>query len=458
MSFSAGNANVKGHHTNGEASIQARQNNANNGYQHAALLPTGAAMDPATVFHYMQAAAMNSLPTLLPAKAQPGAGAGMDANQQMLWQQAFQQLTAGTNLSALATPPSLQRMLLNSNNVQPFILPASATNINTAQQQPAMPPMHFFQAALGQQQPQILAAAAAAGQGVPGGDGTAPVDPSQQPSIEFNVGRKRAAQAVSKEKRKSRNMEPAFVISSYSHLSSSALSVHSDDGDFVNDPNVDYSKMTPAQRRRNERNQREQQRSYRISQQIKQLREVLTESNVPFKPNKFAILVSVGDYLKQLQRRSVMLDAEHQKLSDTLRETNELISSGQIPASVDVPSTDSLSDTSADELFVQGLDYTCIVDHCPFAIGVAALDGRVLACNDAFEKLIGSSKEEMCRHSLFMFIRNHQDLFEAMADLLKKSSAATEAGDGILTEPSLFYWCGHIVSLASTKVSLLVAV
>jgi hypothetical protein len=32
----------------------------------------------------------------------------------------------------------------------------------------------------------------------------------------------------------------------------------------------------------------------------------------------------------------------------------------------------------SDLLLVQGLDYSSVFENCPFAIGVAALDGRVI--------------------------------------------------------------------------------
>lgn len=66
---------------------------------------------------------------------------------------------------------------------------------------------------------------------------------------------------------------------------------------------AELARMTPSERRRYDRNWREQQRSYRISQQIKELRDVLADSNVPYKPNKFSILISVTEYIKQLQSR-----------------------------------------------------------------------------------------------------------------------------------------------------------
>jgi hypothetical protein len=41
-----------------------------------------------------------------------------------------------------------------------------------------------------------------------------------------------------------------------------------------------------------------------------------------------SILVSVAECIKQLQLRSIMLNAEHQRLIDTIRKTNELVQSG----------------------------------------------------------------------------------------------------------------------------------
>ena len=216
-----------------------------------------------------------------------------------------------------------------------------------------------------------------------------------------------------------------------------------------------WDSMTPAEKRRQERNLREQQRSYLISQQIKKLRDVLTESNVPFKPNKFSILVSVVDYIKSLQSRAIMLDSEHQKLLDTMKGTNEMVANGQLPDDSEKESIDADSGKSTpDLLMVQGIDYRSVFEHCPCAIGVASLDGRILACNEAFEKLLAMEEaQDVANQSFFVYIRNHQDVFDAMADLLKRSSAATETGEGVVKEEHLLYWCGRVVSLKSQQVS-----
>jgi len=198
----------------------------------------------------------------------------------------------------------------------------------------------------------------------------------------------------------------------------------------------------PAERRRYERNLREQQRSSKISTQIKELREVLSECNVPFKPNKYSILLKVVEYIKQLQSRAIMLDAEHQKLITTVQQTNEMITNtgknnnnnengGETSDTtmgiendwrhgrgtseiVGSPSRDS------ELYFVKGIDYRGLFDQCPTAMGIAALDGRILECNTEFQSLLGyTTHEDLLKQSLFNLVHNHQDIFRAMAQMLK---------------------------------------
>lgn len=455
---------------NGESSVPVLHAGAAPVMMQSALAP--AIMDSSL----LQSLQAGGLPTMMPstaaslaaaAAAVPAVSAEAQQQQQLLWQQAFQQLASSNLAAAAATQPGFGQVSVPgqlqqppppqavTQTAQPFLLPnqqavgVAATTTASLPQMPAMP-MHFF-SALQAGQVQIQQAVPAVAM--------APMNPAQP--IHDYAGMKRhahAPEAAAKPRAKKSKVEP-LVVPSYSHEPSSVMSVHSDDGSDVFKDTMtpaDYEKMTPAQRRRHERNLREQQRSYRISNQIKNLRTVLSESNIPFKPNKFSILVAIVEYIKQLQSRSIMLDSEHQKLIDTLRECNELVSSGQVP---DDPSSsggvEPSKNESADMMLVQGLDYSAVVDRCPYAIGVAALDGRVLSCNDAFEKLLGCSRDEMQQQSLFMLIRNHQELFEAMACLLKKSSAASEAGECTTDAEaeSLFYWCGNIESLRGQQVS-----
>ena len=217
-------------------------------------------------------------------------------------------------------------------------------------------------------------------------------------------------------------------------------------GPPIHKTEAEIAKLSPAERRRYERNLREQQRSYRISQQIKKLRDVLAESNVPFKPNKFSILVSVVNYIKQLQSRAIMLDAEHQKLVDTIRQAGEM-------KSVPTDSSDDGNDQqSGDTFMVEGVNFESVFQACPHPMAVASLDGRLLGCNERMEEVFEADEGTLQGQSLFMHIRNHQEVFEAMASLLKRSSLSTEAATPSMPESSVLYWCGGLETLRSAKV------
>jgi PAS domain-containing protein len=213
---------------------------------------------------------------------------------------------------------------------------------------------------------------------------------------------------------------PASVVS----MSTMATQNDEDEQDLIQKRPAHWDKMSSEEQRRWERNMREQQRSHRISAQIKLLRTVLTESNVPFKPNKYSILQSVAEYIKQLQARAIMLDAEHSKLIETIRQTSEMVNSGTTPpldAPVSTtPKQDDADVTSdADMLFVQGLDYRICFEQCTAPLGIAALDGRILAVNDEFQSVLGYSREELLKHTLFTVMQNHEEVYKAMGEMLK---------------------------------------
>ncbi|KAG7346932.1 PAS domain S-box containing protein [Nitzschia inconspicua] len=171
-------------------------------------------------------------------------------------------------------------------------------------------------------------------------------------------------------------------------------------------------------RRRQDRNLREQQRSQKITQQIDHLRSVLSSAQIRYKPDKFSTLVTVGEYIKQLQERSAMLDAEHKKLIDTITKANQLANEPHLPISSggstnfsqnhstypDAMSSSSIhSATGApkniyneDEIeFVRNVDYKTIFVRCGIPLAVASIDGRFLDCNLEFEKMTGYKREEM---------------------------------------------------------------
>jgi PAS domain-containing protein len=172
-------------------------------------------------------------------------------------------------------------------------------------------------------------------------------------------------------------------------------------------------------RRRQDRNLREQQRSQRVTQQIDQLRSVLSEAQIRHKPDKFSTLITVGEYIKQLQERSALLDAEHKKLIDTITKTNELANDPHL--AVPTSSNEILSPNSSctlpdglksssssgfvgasdniyndDELvFARNVEYKSIFIRCGVPLAVASIDGRLLDFNHAFEEMTGYKREEI---------------------------------------------------------------
>jgi len=219
---------------------------------------------------------------------------------------------------------------------------------------------------------------------------------------------------------------------------------------------VDTKGMSAEEKRRYERNLREQQRSFKISQQIKELRSVLQESNIPFKPNKYSILSSVVDYIKELQTRAVYLDQEHQKLLNTISQTNELVnncgkSSNENTIKFGVEGNEAATSPLGNDselLFVKGLDYKAIFSQCTSALCIASLDGRLLACNRQFENTSGYCKDELQEQTLFNFLTNPsmENLFLEMSKLLKERQGELENGETMAVDEQRVvpFWNGQV--------------
>ena len=85
-----------------------------------------------------------------------------------------------------------------------------------------------------------------------------------------------------------------------------------------------------------------------------------------------------------------------------------------------MPPSSSESGSESELVFVKGIDYRSVFEQCPAALGIAALDGRILECNTEFQTLLGfSRRDDLMKQSLFNLVRNHQDIFRAMAQMLK---------------------------------------
>lgn len=231
-------------------------------------------------------------------------------------------------------------------------------------------------------------------------------------------------------------------------------------------------------RRRQDRNVREQQRSQQITDQISGLKQVLEEANIQFKPDKHSTLVSVVDYVKQLQERSRMLEGEHEKLQDTITKTAEMVNSQNQALSADqLLSNDLLTDGNTTSPFeedsnvlVQGLDYRAVFGSFLLACSIASVDGRFLDCNKEFENVTGYNRHELfpseesndsesdlsvsesveketkakeVKNQSFFNILNQddmQDVFGAMSAMLRRSVVSGSTAPEICQEDTWSGW------------------
>jgi PAS domain-containing protein len=153
-----------------------------------------------------------------------------------------------------------------------------------------------------------------------------------------------------------------------------------------------------------------------------------------------------------------MLDAEHRKLATTIHETTHMVNTGQTPEdqSSDGKPGGSIGN-DAGMLFVQGLDYKAILEQCPAGLGVAALDGRIVACNEEFANISGFSRDELLRQSVFNLMQNHDEVFRAMGQMLSSSDAIVQSASDDDNPPPPMYWSG-IVNQRSQNVSVFCSV
>ena len=169
-------------------------------------------------------------------------------------------------------------------------------------------------------------------------------------------------------------------------------------------------------KRKSDRNAREQQRAQQVTDQIAHLRDLIVRSGVTLdKVDKFSTLIAVEQYIRSLQSKSLELKEEHENLLSTLQQTSELVNSQYVASASPNPvssggeesgnqaqdsSDQDTDDHSSEEdtttmSMVKDINYKWIFDCCPFATGVASIDGRFLDCNKEFEVMTGYTRAEL---------------------------------------------------------------
>jgi Helix-loop-helix DNA-binding domain len=252
--------------------------------------------------------------------------------------------------------------------------------------------------------------------------------------------------------------------------------------------------MSEAQRQRHERNRREQVRAQRLCLQIEALRDLLVASHIYCSPNKYAILSHVVQYIAQLQRGALAIDAEQQRLQATIQSTTEFLQGGgglmTHADSTSLSSHDSGDDDDndsdddddestamtlqpesyslcADEIAAsEVVQYQDVVGSCPFPIGLVLLDGHIVTSNGEFERLFNIQQHphealSLAKQSLFAHVRNHGEVFHAMEHLLKEAASSklvsfdTESAHQSrpTTTRQLLYWNGSLQTMRNETVS-----
>ena len=201
-------------------------------------------------------------------------------------------------------------------------------------------------------------------------------------------------------------------------------------------------------KRKEERNAREQKRSQQIVDQIANLRDLLSSSNVPTKADKYSTLVTAAKYIRQLQGRAALLENEQKKLLVTIGQATDLVNNKYIPVTSTAEAAENVSldlsvgpksdvtDEDESSSFVPGLDYRFVFLACPVAGAITSIDGRFLDCNDDFEDMTGYTKDELFRKpsesspfepserhmSVFNVLKREdmERLFVVMSDMLRK--------------------------------------
>ncbi len=169
-------------------------------------------------------------------------------------------------------------------------------------------------------------------------------------------------------------------------------------------------------KRKSDRNAREQQRAQQVTDQIAHLRDLIVRSGVTLdKADKFSTLIAVEQYIQSLQSKSLELKAEHENLLSTLQQTSAFVNSQYVASASPNPvssggeesgnqaqdsSDQDTDDHSSEEdtttmSLVKDINFKWIFDCCPFATGVASIDGRFLDCNKEFEVMTGYTRSEL---------------------------------------------------------------
>lgn len=210
--------------------------------------------------------------------------------------------------------------------------------------------------------------------------------------------------------------------------------------------------------RREERNLREKERSLKITQQIHELRNLLSLGGVIVpKGTKSTILSEAANYIRLLQQQSYRAEMDKAQLVQEVQRIgngaigekaayairhaaaqNGVSSMANLPDGPvqsaepqQAASTGEMSDTLGDR------EYRCVFNSCSVGMAIATMGGSFIDCNLAFTELSSYSKQELKAMTIFN-ITSREDLqgaFDMMSHLITPSTGGLDA-DGNVEDSS----------------------
>lgn len=221
--------------------------------------------------------------------------------------------------------------------------------------------------------------------------------------------------------------------------------------------------------KREERNQREKERSFRISKQINELRNLLSSGGVVVpKGTKSSVLTEAASYIRMLQKHQYQSEIDRHQLvqqmqmigggalgqqaSTAIRHVAaqngvwSLGNFGGVPpnsamtfyqGTEESTTPDAVQCESTDVLLTASMkdhDYRFVFNSSPVGMAVASMGGALIDCNKLFCQLSNYSKQEVCSMTIFNFT-SRQDLHHAFDLISKMISPPSDASETATQKP-----------------------
>lgn len=220
--------------------------------------------------------------------------------------------------------------------------------------------------------------------------------------------------------------------------------------DEMGDLSSNKKKKPLTHERREDRNLREKERSLKITQQIHELRGLLSMGGVIVpKGTKSTILTEAANYIRLLQQQAYRLEMDKAQLvQEVQRIGNGAIQHAtaqngvsyvtSLPESADPQqSVGSASDQSSEN--PGDREYRCVFNSCSVGMAIATMGGSFIDCNLAFTQLSSYTKQELKAMTIFN-ITSRDDLqgaFDMMSQLITPPTGGLDADGNSIEDGNL---------------------